>query len=615
MGFARRSVAASRRSNRIKHRLAPRRTGMYGEQLEDRLVLAASCGLEPEIAVVQTDVTELTSISAATDLSASSQHLEFNGWVGWLDRSDLFRFEVEQDSNITIELSDLSANLNLTVYDSVSDLMGASANSFARDEALSGQLPSGTYYAMVHPDRRSDMSSYRLTIALSAIAVVPAPNPVAAPAPTSPAPAPTPAASNPVKDTPADSPPVAPAEPITPDIFPNVAYFGGQTDWSLNAINAPEAWTQGYTGAGVIVAVVDTGIDLDHRDLDANLWTNHSEIFGNGIDDDRNGYIDDVHGWDFATGDATPNDINGHGTHVAGIIAGELNSTGSTGVAYDATIMPVQVLGSDGSGSMFDVAAGIRYAVDNGADIINLSLGSGSGSYTIQSALMYAEQHDVLVVAAAGNSGGATPDYPARYGSSLSNVLSVGAYSSQDVIADFSNSVGGSGVTQVDAPGVGIYSAYANNRSTTLSGTSMAAPQVAGLAALTLAANPDLTSAELRDLIVAGADGSIRNSDSRGGINAAATVAQAAKYAGSSSATATVATATSRARTDAVFARSIAQANQSAIAAWLDAADDGKQKRARVADASSVTVTQIDTGQQAQAVDLLMAANGDVQGA
>jgi subtilisin family serine protease len=259
----------------------------------------------------------------------------------------------------------------------------------------------------------------------------------------------------------------------------------------------------------------------------SQIWVNAGEIAGNGIDDDANGYIDDVSGWDFASGDNNPDDGNGHGTHVAGTIAADANGFGATGVAPDATIMPVRVLDNNGSGTAAGVAAGIRYAAANGADIINLSLGGGFSS-VILSAIQYALDLDVLVVAAAGNEYASSPGYPARFSSSLSNVISVGAYSSSGALANFSNDVGSSGAVQVDAPGVRVYSTYTDGRYGRLSGTSMAAPHVAGLAALALSANGNLTASQLRTLITDGADRTISGSDSNGGINAAWTVALAA---------------------------------------------------------------------------------------
>ncbi len=291
----------------------------------------------------------------------------------------------------------------------------------------------------------------------------------------------------------------------------------------------------------MVVAVVDTGVDLDHAELMSQIWVNPGEIPGNGIDDDHNGFVDDVRGWDFVGNDNNPDDANGHGTHVAGTIAAAANGVGSTGVAPGATIMPVRVLDSNGSGTAAAVANGIRYAAQNGADIINLSLG-GSLSTVIQSAISFAQSLDVLVVVAAGNEYASVPSYPARFSSSMTNVISVGAHNSSNVLASFSNDVGTSGAVQVDAPGVNVYSTYFNGQYATLSGTSMATPHVSGLAALALSANHALSASQLRTLIVNGADRTISGSDSRGGINAALTVALAA--AGQTSTSATAATLT-----------------------------------------------------------------------
>jgi hypothetical protein len=345
--------------------------------------------------------------------------------------------------------------------------------------------------------------------------------------------------------TPATPTAPAPTTPTTPvSAFPDVAYFGGSSDWNLNSINAPEVWARGYTGAGVVVAVVDTGVNMNHTELAGSIWTNTREIAGNGIDDDRNGYVDDIHGWDFAANDNNPSDQNGHGTHVAGTIAADKNGIGSTGVAPDALVMPVRVLGSDGSGTDVAVAAGIRYAAQNGADIINLSLG-GSFSSAIYAAIQFAQSLDVLVVAAAGNESAAVPSNPARSSATLSNVLSVGAYSSSNAIASFSNRAGSSGAVQVDAPGVSVYSTSYTGGYVAYSGTSMAAPHVAGLAALALSANRSLTASQLRSVIVNGANHTISGSDSRGGINAALTVALAA--AGEATTAATASSTTQRA--------------------------------------------------------------------
>lgn len=306
--------------------------------------------------------------------------------------------------------------------------------------------------------------------------------------------------------------------------FPDVPDYGSEKDWILNAIHAPEVWAQGHTGKGVVVAVIDSGIDLKHVDLDENLWTNDDEIPDNGIDDDQNGFVDDFHGWDFAQRDNMPNDTDGHGSHVAGVIAAERNTLGATGVAYDAKIMPIQALSEEGSAAIFDMARAIEYAVDNGARIVNLSL-TGSALPRLQRAISYAADNDVLIVAASGNRNEETPDWPARYSEVFDNVISVGAHGVDNQRAPFSNLVGDSGAVQVDAPGIWVYSTILEDRYASYNGTSMATPQVSGLAALTLSANPALSARQLRKIIVDGADRPIQESDSLGGINAASTVA------------------------------------------------------------------------------------------
>ncbi|MGB0905414.1 MAG: S8 family peptidase, partial [Mangrovicoccus sp.] len=180
----------------------------------------------------------------------------------------------------------------------------------------------------------------------------------------------------------------------------NTGQTGGQTDAD---IDAPEAWTQA-TGEGVIVAVIDTGVDYTHADLDDNMWVNTGEIAGNGIDDDGNGYIDDVYGYDFANDDGDPLDSQGHGTHVAGTIAAEAdNGIGVVGVAYDAQIMALQFFDDNGNGSTFDAILALEYAVLMGAQISNNSWGGGSYSTALAEAIAMAGDAGHLFVAAAGN--------------------------------------------------------------------------------------------------------------------------------------------------------------------------------------------------------------------
>jgi subtilisin family serine protease len=247
-------------------------------------------------------------------------------------------------------------------------------------------------------------------------------------------------------------------------------------------------------GKGTVVAVIDTGVDYTHKDLADNIWVNEGEIPGNGIDDDGNGYVDDVYGVDFVDGDCDPMDEHGHGTHVAGIIAMTPGNGGGVGVAYGAKIMCVRAGQANGSFASSDIAKAIKYAADNGADVINMSFGGTGRSYLVESALQDAFPSCVLV-AAAGNDGLPTNDamlagylftediYPAGY----KYVLGVMATDNNKSLASFSNwdfAEGSSCEYEMAAPGVNIYSTLPGNRYACWSGTSMATPNVAAAAAI-----------------------------------------------------------------------------------------------------------------------------------
>ncbi|MEG3977866.1 S8 family serine peptidase [Microcoleus sp. herbarium8] len=284
-------------------------------------------------------------------------------------------------------------------------------------------------------------------------------------------------------------------------LFPDVPDLGGN-NWALDVINAPEVWNQNITGDGIVVAVVDSGVDYNHPDLEGNIWRNPGEIAGNGIDDDRNGYIDDIQGWDFVSNDNNPMDLDfyGHGTHIAGAIAAERNNFGITGVAPNAKIMPVRVLDASLYGERNNVAAGIRYAADNGANVINLSLGNEfSPSTQVNDAIQYANNKGSVVVMAAGNEGGLQPAYPARNADRLG--IAVGSIDINGRMPDTSNRAGSTALDYVVAPGVDIYSTTPYRTYDTLTGTSMATPQVAGVAALVLSANPTLTPAQVEYIL------------------------------------------------------------------------------------------------------------------
>ena len=229
--------------------------------------------------------------------------------------------------------------------------------------------------------------------------------------------------------------------------------------WGVDRVDADVANNDGYTGDGSDIAIIDTGIDADHPDLQANVGT----------------------GKDF-TGTGSWDDDNGHGTHCAGIAGAVDNTEGVVGVAPEATLHAAKVLDSNGSGSFSDVAAGIQWVANQGYDVASLSLGGSSGSSTIQSAVSYAYSNGVLVVSSAGNSGPCSDcvGYPAAYG----DAIAVSSTNDDDTLSSFSST---GPEVELAAPGGDVYSTYQNGGYRTLSGTSMAAPHVSGAAGLLMA--------------------------------------------------------------------------------------------------------------------------------
>lgn len=286
---------------------------------------------------------------------------------------------------------------------------------------------------------------------------------------------------------------------VTAQVQPNDPYYAQQ--WNLQAIGMAQAWATQTDTSDVVIAVLDTGVKRTHPDLYDQLWRNSYEIAANGLDDDRNGYIDDVHGWHFyhvyTTGEALPrddadiSDPNGHGTHVAGIIgaAGD-NGVGVTGVAWRSRLMIVRVLDDDRMGAESDVIRGLTYAINNGARVVNLSLGQMEDTPALREAITEAEARGVLLVAAAGNTGKALL-YPAAY----PTVLGVGASDRNGERASFS--AGGAQLNLL-APGVDILSTWNGQPYFTQSGTSMAAPHVSGVAALLRQQQAEATPAHIR---------------------------------------------------------------------------------------------------------------------
>jgi subtilisin family serine protease len=264
-------------------------------------------------------------------------------------------------------------------------------------------------------------------------------------------------------------------------------------------IDAPSAWDSKTKCTKV--AVLDTGADIDHPDLQSNLYENSKEKPDNGKDDDGNGYVDDYYGFDAVRGRGSGDDINGHGTHVAGIIAGVANNGfGVSGVCWTGNVIPIRFMNAAGSGSTSDAIEGIEYAVKRGAKVINASFGMTTKSNALHDALDYAQEKGVLVIAAAGNDGKDTdssPVYPASF--TDSNILSVAASTADDQLASFSNY--GDSSVDVAVPGENIVSTYLGGTYVSMSGTSMAAPFASGMAGILRAKNSDASYAALRKAI------------------------------------------------------------------------------------------------------------------
>jgi subtilisin family serine protease len=274
----------------------------------------------------------------------------------------------------------------------------------------------------------------------------------------------------------------------------------GQTGGLVDAdIDADLAWPFGQ-GQGVTIATIDSGIETTDADLSSRLWTNSGEVAANGIDDDQNGFVDDVHGWDFFDNTADITDVLGHGTAVASVAAAAANGEGMTGVAPLARLMPVKACGSFGCPAD-TVASAIRYAVDEGAGVINISLGAPGWDPLVADAVAYARDRDVVVVVAAGNAGYDVegPVFWTPVEIDEPNLVGVAWSNDDDTLDDQSNY----GTVSVDlaAPGGHILTALLGPGYDFQSGTSFAAPHVAGVAALMRALDPDMSAEEVAALL------------------------------------------------------------------------------------------------------------------
>jgi len=336
---------------------------------------------------------------------------------------------------------------------------------------------------------------------------------------------------------PADNPSIPDAPQQATGDDPN---FSKQ--WGMNDIGVKDAWKVSTGSPEMIVAVIDTGVDYTHEDLLPNLWRNGKEVAGNGKDDDNNGYVDDMIGWDFVSNDNLPYDLAvdpmdllmgggnpGHGTHCAGNVAAKGNNAlGIAGVAPNVKIMSLRFISEKGEGTSADAIKAIKYAVDNGAKVLSNSWGSegedpaeDAENKALREIIAYAQEKGVLFVAAAGNGhqgvgydndSDEAPAYPASY--DHETIISVAALDMKNELGAFSN--WGTKTVDIGAPGVDVYSTVVggsyNNYVIDIGpfqiswdGTSMAAPHVAGAAALYWSANPSKSWKEVKEAIIASA--------------------------------------------------------------------------------------------------------------
>ena len=317
-------------------------------------------------------------------------------------------------------------------------------------------------------------------------------------------------------DTAADQPGALAVEPDyvrQAILVPNDPKYLDGTLWGLNQtsdadIDAPEGWNVRSSAGAVIVAVIDTGIKTTHQDLAANMWRNSAEIAGNKIDDDANGFVDDIFGCDAYNNDGDPTDDQGHGSHCAGTIGGTGNNgIGVTGVAWGVKLMGCKFLSATGSGADSDAVRCIDYARSKGAKVLSNSWGGGGAGVSLQAAIERTRTAGLIFVAAAGNDGINTdisPSYPASL--ATDNIVSVAATTRTDTLASFSNY--GSVTTDLGAPGDGIYSTVSTSDTAyaTYSGTSMATPHVAGVLALLMAQFPTESYSSIITRLMNGTD-------------------------------------------------------------------------------------------------------------
>ena len=293
---------------------------------------------------------------------------------------------------------------------------------------------------------------------------------------------------------------VEPDYVVTAAVEPNDPYYGNL--WGLVNLQAAQAWDIYSGDPNQVVAIIDTGIDYNHPDLASNIWTNPGEIPANGLDDEGNGYIDDVHGYDFYNNDSDPLDDNSHGTHVAGTIGAMTNNgLGVSGINWQVSMAALKFLDASGSGYISGAISAIQYAGANGIKTSNNSWGTSYSQALYDAMQNIGQAHDHLFIAAAGNTGTSTdliPIYPGAF--DLDNIISVAAITESDVLAGFST--WGPSSVDLAAPGINILSTIRSAGYAAMNGTSMATPHVTGVSLLLRGLHPDWAYSQVKTQIL-----------------------------------------------------------------------------------------------------------------
>jgi len=460
-------------------------------------------------------------LSQARDLGVLSGTQTLADSVSNARPDDLYRFTLQANSDFKLTVSGLTADVDVAL---IKDINGDNSIDFtdiiasAQESGLSPEsidingLAAGTYYVRIYQFQ----GNTNFTLNLSATPPTISDN----------------SASNlPGFDTRSGfglvNAAAAVAKAAGVATFPDVPDLGGD-EWGRDLIKAPEVWAKGLTGDGIVVAVIDSGVDYTHPDLIGNIWSNVGETgvdaagrnkASNGVDDDGNGFVDDFRGWDFVNNDNDPMDDNSHGTHISGLVAAKRDGVGITGTAPTSKIMPLKILDRTGVGKIRDEINAINYAAANGARVINVSLGGQQLNNEELSVIRAAEAKGAIVISAAGNDARPQVDYPARFANEVG--IAVGAVSRNGLFADFSNRAGAELLSYFVAPGGDGGRADSGDIYSTVplsqpgipyryfAGTSMGVPHVAGTIALMLQANPNLTATQIKQILAETANRSV----------------------------------------------------------------------------------------------------------